>query len=109
VIELGAALGIAVLGSILQSVYRDELRLPPLPPAAAEQATSSVGAATHMGSAVAVPAQSAFVEGMQAALLWASVTTAVLLVVVVVLGRVLPVVAARVPSSAPAGSASPRG
>ncbi|WP_296602260.1 MFS transporter [Nocardioides sp.] len=105
--ELGAALGIAVLGSILQSVYRDELRLPPLPPAAAEQATSSVGAATHMGAAVAGPAQSAFVAGMQTALLWASVTTAVLLVVVVVLGRVLPV-AARTVSSAAAGSASPR-
>lgn len=106
--ELGAALGIAVLGSILQSVYRDELRLPPLPPAAAEQATSSVGAATHMGAAVAGPAQSAFVAGMQTALLWASVTTVVLLVVVVVLGRVLPV-AARTVSSAAAGSASPRG
>ncbi|CAI9413061.1 MFS transporter [Nocardioides sp. T2.26MG-1] len=107
--ELGAALGIAVLASILQSVYRDELRLPPLPSAAAEQARSSFGAATHMGDAVAAPAQAAFVDGMQTALLWASCTTAALMVVVVVLGMVLPDTGRTRAVSSPAPeSASPR-
>ena len=110
--ELGAALGIAVLASILQSVYRDELRLPALPPAAAEQARSSFGAASHMGDAVAGPAQLAFVEGMQTALTWAAWTTGAMLLVVVALGVLLRPKAASdtapAVSSAAAGSASPR-
>ena len=87
--ELGAALGIAVLGSIMASVYRDELRLPGLPPAVAEQARSSFGAATHLGDAIAAPARTAFVEGMQTALWWTSCTTGALLLVVVLLGVLL--------------------
>jgi len=110
--ELGAALGIAVLASILQSVYRDELSLPALPPAAAEQARSSFGAASHMGDAVAGPAQLAFVEGMQTALTWAAWTTGAMVLVVVALGVLLrPREAAGTApavSSAAPGSASPR-
>ena len=111
--ELGAALGIAVLGSIMQSVYRDDLRLPGLPPAVVEQARSSFGAAAHMGDPVAVPARAAFVEGMQTALTWASWTTGALLLVVVALGVLLrasdhaPASGATV-SSAGSESASPR-
>jgi hypothetical protein len=99
-----------VLGSIMQSVYRDDLRLPDLPPAAAEQARSSFGAATHMGDAVAAPAQAAFVQGMQTALMWAACTTGVLLLVVVLLGITLPAGARRAAatSSPAAGSASRR-
>jgi len=83
--ELGAALGIAVLGSIMQSVYRDHLTLPGLPPAAVEQARSSVGVAMHMGGQVAVQAQTAFTDGMSAALLWGASVVALAAVAVALL------------------------
>lgn len=70
--ELGAALGIAVLGSIMASGYRDNLHLVGLPPAVVEQAKSSLGVATYIGGPVALQAQGAFVDGMQTALLWAA-------------------------------------
>jgi len=70
--ELGAALGIAVLGSIMQSVYRDNLHLAGLPAQVVEQARSSLGIATHIGGQVAEHAQNAFTGGMQSALLWAA-------------------------------------
>ena len=67
--ELGGALGIAVLGSILQSTYRNHLSLPGLPPAAAGHARESLALASRLGPRVAHSAEAAFVDGMQYALL----------------------------------------
>ena len=68
--ELGAALGIAVLGSILTSTYRDSLSLPGVPGPAAEQARSSIAVAMHMGRPIVTQAQSAFTDGMSSGLWW---------------------------------------
>lgn len=67
--EVGGALGIAVLGSVLSAVYRSNLTLPGLPAAAAGAARSSLAVAAGMGGAVRTQAQSAFLDGMQSALL----------------------------------------
>jgi EmrB/QacA subfamily drug resistance transporter len=67
--ELGGALGIAVLGSVLQSVYRSNLDVSGLPAPAAEQARSSLALAAHLGPQVAASAESAFVDGLHVALL----------------------------------------
>ena len=80
--ELGGALGIAVVGSLQQTVYRSDLALPGLPADAAEQARSSLAVATHLGATVSEPAQAAFVDGLQSALLWAAAAMAVGVVVV---------------------------
>jgi hypothetical protein len=66
--ELGGALGIAVLGSVLQSVYRTNLDVSGLPEPAAEQARSSLALAAHLGPQVAASAQTAFVDGLHVAL-----------------------------------------
>jgi EmrB/QacA subfamily drug resistance transporter len=66
--ELGGALGIAVLGSILQSAYRSNLDVSSLPGPAAEQAKSSLALAVHFGPQVAASAESAFVDGLHLAL-----------------------------------------
>jgi MFS family permease len=66
--ELGGALGIAVLGSVLQSGYRTNLDVTGLPAPAAEQARSSLALATHLGPRVAASAESAFVDGLHVAL-----------------------------------------
>jgi len=71
--ELGGALGIAVLGSVLNGAYRSGLEEPTagLPPAAAEQATSSLAAAMQAGERLGVEgaglvaaAESAFMDGL---------------------------------------------
>lgn len=67
--ELGGALGIAVLGSVLQSMYRAHLDVGGLPAPIAEHARESLALALHVGGPVAQRAQGAFVDGMQAALL----------------------------------------
>ena len=85
--ELGGALGIAVVGSLQQTVYRSDLALPGLPADAAEQARSSLATATHLGAAVSGQAQAAFVDGLQSALLWAAAVVAVGFVVVGLLLR----------------------
>jgi EmrB/QacA subfamily drug resistance transporter len=85
--ELGGALGIAVLGSVLQSVYRSHLELPGLPASAAERARPSLGAATHLGPQVQHAAQQAFVDGMQVAFLYGSVVAVLAAVAVSVLLR----------------------
>jgi EmrB/QacA subfamily drug resistance transporter len=86
--ELGGALGIAVLGSLLQSAYRDNVHVDGMPPSAAEQVRSSLALALHAGPRVANQAREAFTDGMQTALLTAAgaiVVTAV--VVAALLGR----------------------
>jgi len=67
--ELGGALGIAVLGSILQSTYRAHLHPAGLPAPLAEHARSSLALASQLGPAVAHQAQAAFVDGMRTAFL----------------------------------------
>jgi EmrB/QacA subfamily drug resistance transporter len=71
--ELGGALGIAVLGSVLNDAYRSGLEQPTaaLPPAAAEQATSSLAAALQLGerlgaegATLVAAAESAFMDGL---------------------------------------------
>ncbi len=86
--ELGGALGIAVLGSIVQSTYRSNLDLTGLSDPVAQQARSSLALASRLGPAVTDHAQVAFADGMQSALLYAAGTVAVAAVVVaVLLGR----------------------
>ena len=67
--ELGGALGIAVLGSVLQSVYRSSLDVGSLSGPAAEQARASLASALNLGPQAARSAQLAFMDGTQAAFL----------------------------------------
>jgi hypothetical protein len=76
--ELGGALGIAVLGSVMNAAYRAgvEGSTAGLPPEAAEHATSSLAAAQQLGlqlgaqgQQLIVHAQSAFVDGFGQSLL----------------------------------------
>jgi EmrB/QacA subfamily drug resistance transporter len=76
--ELGGALGIAVLGSIFNSCFRADLdrHTDGLPPAVADQATTSLAAAQHVGGHLGVrgqqlmlDAQAAFIHGLSLALL----------------------------------------
>jgi EmrB/QacA subfamily drug resistance transporter len=66
--ELGGALGIAVLGSVLQSVYRSNLDVGGLPAPAANQAKSSLALAVRLGPDVTASAENAFVDGLHLAL-----------------------------------------
>ncbi|MGB0114511.1 MAG: MFS transporter [Ilumatobacteraceae bacterium] len=96
--EVGGALGIAVLGSIANSVYRSEIRtdsLSQLPPEAADAAGESIGAA--LGVAAQLPgdaaalltseAQAAFTDSFSAALWSSAVVAAIIGVVVFAVGR----------------------
>ena len=76
--ELGGALGIAVLGSVLNDAYRSGLAEPTagLPPEASEAATSSLAAAMQLGeslgaqgTALVAAAQSAFMDGLTLSML----------------------------------------
>jgi DHA2 family multidrug resistance protein-like MFS transporter len=75
--ELGGALGMAVLGSVLNAVYRNTLDLPAgVPAPAASAARDSIGAALRvaadlpdaLAAQVATAAREAFLDGMHAAL-----------------------------------------
>jgi MFS family permease len=86
--ELGGALGIAILGSILQATYRSHLSssdLAGLPRPLADQARSSLALATHLG--VAHQARTAFTDGMTAALVFAAIAVAAAAVSVAALLR----------------------
>jgi MFS transporter len=74
--ELGGALGIAVLGSVLNTVYRTDLtaHTHALPSALADKAKDSLGAATAIGQRLGAPqlvehANNAFVHGISVALI----------------------------------------
>lgn len=75
--ELGGALGIAVLGSVLQSTYRSHLHLTGLPEAVAERARSSLALASRIDPTTAHQAQTAFTDGMHSALISAAVAVAI--------------------------------
>ena len=85
--ELGGALGIAVLGSLLQSTYRSHLHLVGVPAPLAEQARTSLALASRLGPSVTGDAQAAFTDGLQLALLCAAATVAAAAVAVAVLLR----------------------
>jgi EmrB/QacA subfamily drug resistance transporter len=81
--ELGGALGIAVLGSVLDATYRSHLQVSHVPAALAGKARDSFAVAAHLGGPVNAHARTAFLTGMHAAFWCAAV--AVLLAAVGVL------------------------
>ncbi|ADP83951.1 MFS transporter [Pseudofrankia inefficax] len=85
--ELGGALGIAVLGSLLQSTYRAHLHLTGLPAPLADHARSSLALATMLGPDVAHQAQAAYVDGMHTAFLCGAAVIVVAAVAVAVFQR----------------------
>ena len=81
--ELGGALGIAVLGSIFNSVYRDTVaeHTTTLPPSVAQHASSSLAAAQQIGHRLGAPGQQllsgaelAFMHGLTRALVAGAAT-----------------------------------
>jgi EmrB/QacA subfamily drug resistance transporter len=73
--ELGGALGVAIVGSLVSSLYRRSMvdRLPAdVPPAAVDAARESLGAAVHVSADVATLARDAFMHAMA----WGSVAVA---------------------------------
>ena len=70
--EVGGALGIAVIGSIVTAVYRNNLHLPGAPAGLAEKARGSFALAIHAGGPVRASAGTAFVDGIHAGLLYAA-------------------------------------
>jgi EmrB/QacA subfamily drug resistance transporter len=85
--ELGGALGIAVLGSLLQSTYRSHLALDGVPAPLAEHARTSLALAMRLGPTVAHDAQAAFTDGMQIALVCAAGAVAMAAVGIAALHR----------------------
>jgi EmrB/QacA subfamily drug resistance transporter len=90
--EFGAALGIAVTGSVLVSSYRDHLSTAGVPPAVADRARESFLGASQLGGAVADHADVAFLQGMNAAMLVGSTAA---LIAAVVMALLLPSAAGR--------------
>lgn len=87
--EIGGALGIAVLGSLLSSGYRSSIEpaTAQLPDEAAEAVGESIGAAFRVAQSAGLPeliepAKNAFVDGMTTAF-WAAAVWGVLVAVVV--------------------------
>ncbi len=72
--ELGGAVGIAVIGSILATTYRNHLILGNMPAPLAEKVRQSVAVAAHLGGPAAAQAKLAFVAGLHTALLYAAGT-----------------------------------
>jgi sugar phosphate permease len=70
--EVGGALGIAMLASILTATYQGHLHLAHMPAAQAGLARSSVAIAVRLGGPVAVQARTAFADGLHLALLVAA-------------------------------------
>ncbi|WP_324789358.1 MFS transporter [Streptomyces sp. H51] len=100
--ELGGALGIAVLGSILTAGYRDNLHLTGVAPQAAEAAKSSLAGAAAAGPEVMHQAQDAFVTGLRASLHGGAVTAVVTAIAVGVLLRRRRTASSGTPCPAPA-------
>ena len=86
--ELGGAFGVAVLGSVVSSTYgpqvRDAVAGTPMPPDVATSVSDQIGAAMHVanqiggtpGRLLADVASTAFVDGMQTALMVGSAALA---------------------------------
>jgi EmrB/QacA subfamily drug resistance transporter len=87
--ELGGAIGIAVLGSLLNATYREHLApyLSGLPAPVADRARDSLALAERIGGRIGAHAQSAFVDGMHVALLCGAAVIAAAAIGVVFLLR----------------------
>ncbi|MGD9961350.1 MFS transporter [Nocardioides sp.] len=83
--EVGGALGIAVLGSIVAATYRTHLDVGSLPAGEASRVLDSFAAAAHLGGPVADSADLAFVDGVHLALHVAAAVAVVAAVAVAVL------------------------
>ncbi len=83
--ELGGALGIAVIGSVLAATYRDRLSLPGMPAAVVDKARSSFAVAAHLGGPAASQGGNAFVDGLHVALLVGAATAVLAAIAVAVL------------------------
>ena len=66
--EVGGAIGIAVLGSVMTAIYRAHLTVPGVPAAVLGQTKDSVAVAAHIGGPVAAQADTAFIDGIHIAL-----------------------------------------
>ncbi len=102
--QVGATIGVAVLGTVLASVYRSHLSLAALPPAVAAAARTSVGTgvavAARLGSAPLLDAvRAAYASGVDV-MLW--VCAAIALAAAVLAALFLP----RQPASASRGAAA---
>lgn len=85
--ELGGALGIALLGSLLTAGYQSQLDTTGLPPDAAAAAESSMAGALAVGGPVVGRARDAFVGGLHLALVVAALTAALAAVAIAALLR----------------------
>jgi EmrB/QacA subfamily drug resistance transporter len=70
--EVGGAIGIAVIGSILTATYSSHVNLAGLSGRVASEVKDSYAAASHLSAPIAERAHSAFVTGMHVALLSAA-------------------------------------
>jgi len=75
--EVGGALGIAVIGSIMTAIYRSHLTITGVPAAVLNQARGSLAVASRIGGPVAAQANTAFIDGIHIALLVAAGTAIV--------------------------------
>jgi MFS family permease len=83
--EVGGALGIAVIGSIVSAVYRGNLQLSGVPAGLADKARGSFALALHAGGPVKATAGTAFVDGIHTGLLYAAAAALFAAVIVAVL------------------------
>jgi EmrB/QacA subfamily drug resistance transporter len=83
--EVGGAIGIAVIGSILTSTYSSHVNLAGLPSAIATKVKTSYAIASQLGSAISSRADTAFVSAMHTALLTAAGVAALAAVVAAIL------------------------
>lgn len=82
--QVGGTIGVAILGTVLNSGYRDRLDVHGLAPQAAEAARGSASAGVAVGSPeVAESARTAFVHGMDLALLTSAGVAALALVLTI--------------------------
>jgi EmrB/QacA subfamily drug resistance transporter len=70
--EVGGALGIAVIGSVVTAVYRGNLDLAGVPAGLAGKARGSFALAVHAGGPLKATASTAFVDGIHTGLLYAA-------------------------------------
>jgi len=66
--EVGGALGIAVIGSVMTATYRSHLSVPGVPASVLGKAKDSVAIAARIGGPVAAKADTAFIDGIHIAL-----------------------------------------
>jgi EmrB/QacA subfamily drug resistance transporter len=83
--EVGGALGIAVIGSIVTAIYRSHLHLAGVPAALASKARGSFAVAIRAGGPVRVTASTAFADGIRTGLLYAAGAALLAAIIVAVL------------------------